>query len=461
MIGGRAASGTRTGHGRRVVVAGATVGLLASAVLPGAKPAAVAAARTPIAWIAAQRNPFDVGLDPVASQISRDGSIAGFVTTWDTIDPGDVHLDPDVFEYRVASGATQRINVTPGVITYGNGWLDSFSVDGSVLSFTTGGALLPDDTNDVGDVYVLDRSGNQLQRVSVDAAGQQSTAASGSSAVSADGRVVAFAGELSTTANPTDREIWLRDLATGQLEEISVATDGTAANDRSELGSMSDDGRYVSFWSRATSLGGGPSHPGLDYYIRDRVSRTTTHGIPYTGVPDAAVMSGDGNVVAYVLDAASDPSRPRLVHVWDRHTGIDRVLHIPSPFSPSYRDWGVPIALSSDGRFLVMEVPATPSDHLAIAVAVYDTVADSVAFPAVDGTGAYVTSDARAGSISADGTKVLFTSWADGLAAGDGNHDVDLFLRVLDAADFQPAPTGTGLLSGPIEAADRAVRSHR
>jgi hypothetical protein len=238
-----------------------------------------------------------------------------------------------------------------------------------------------------------------------------------------------------------------------------VATGGTAADDRSELGSMSDDGRYVSFWSRATNLrGGGPRPPGLDYYIRDRLGLTTAHGIPDAGVPDAAVMSGDGNVVAYVLDAASDSSRLRLVHVWDRRTNIDRVLHVGSPFDATYRDWAVPVALSGDGRYVVLEVPATPSAHLAITVAVYDTTADSVAFPATDSTGAVVTSDARAGSISADGTQVLFTSWANGLAAGDSNQDEDLFLRVLDASDYQPAPPGTGLLAGPIEAANRAVR---
>jgi hypothetical protein len=190
------------------VVEVAAAGLLASITPAGAKPAAVAASGTPIVWIAAQVNPLDVGLDPVASQISRDGSVVGFVTAWSAIDPGDILLDADVFEYRVASGLTQRINVTPGSTTYGNGWLDSFSADGSVLSFTTGAALVPDDTNGAGDVYVVDRNANRSQRVSVDGAGQQSIDASGSSAVSADGALVAFAGDLSA-ASPTDRQIWL------------------------------------------------------------------------------------------------------------------------------------------------------------------------------------------------------------------------------------------------------------
>ena len=169
-------------------------------------------------------------------------------------------------------------------------------------------------------------------------------------------------------------------------------------------------------------------------------------------------MSGDGNVVAYVPDVASDSSFPRLAHVWDRTTGIDRVVRIANPFGPVYNGWAVPIALSASGRFVLMEVPATPSARLAVTVAVYDTATDSVAFPAVDGSGAVVTSDAGVGSISSDGTTVLFTSSADGIAPGDGNHDEDLFLRILDPSDFAPAPPPPGLLGGPVQAGVRATR---
>jgi hypothetical protein len=133
-------------------------------------------------------------------------------------------------------------------------------------------------------------------------------------------------------------------------------------------------------------------------------------------------------------------------------------LHITNPFNRVYDDWGVPIALSADGRYVLMEVPATPSDRLAVAVAVYDTAADAIAFPAVDGTGAVVTSDTRIGGLSADGTKVLFTSWADGIVPGDANHDADLFLAWLDPSDFRPAPLGRGPFAGPVTASERAAR---
>jgi hypothetical protein len=443
-----------------LVVAAVAAGLIVSVAPRGPDQAAATTPVPPTIWIAAQINPLDVGLDPVASQISRDGSTVGFVTTWGGIDPGDVLLDPDLFEYSATDGHTRRVNVTPGLVTFGNGWLDSLSADGSILSLTTGAALVADDTNGQGDVYVLDQSTGQLQRVSVDEAGRESSGNSGPSVISSGGRIVAFAGSLSTEVNRTEREVWLRDLRTGQLEEVSVAGDGTQADARSDLGTMSDDGRYVSFWSPATNLpgGGGREPTGRDFYIRDRFAATTTHGIPSAGVPESAVMSGDGDVVAYVLDSVSEPSQPRLVHVWDRRTGIDRVLRLASPFNPTYRDWGVPIALNTDGRYVLMEVPATPSDHLAITTVVYDTATDTMAFPAVGVAGDIVTSDARNGGITADGTKVLFSSWADGVAAGDTNGDDDLFLRTLAPGDFRPAPLPPGLLGGPVGASARAVR---
>src|SRR4051812_27629093 len=327
MNGCRAASAHHR-HRRRAVAAGAAAAVLVALGpgRPGIPPAVTVVEASPTRWIAPQPNPGAVGLGPAASQLSRDGSVVDFVTTWAGIDPEDVHLDADVFEHVVATGQPHRINLTPGTVTYGNGWLDSLSADGSVVSLTTAAALLPDDTNDRSDVYVLDRRADRLQRASVDSQGGQSSDVSGPSAVSADGRFVAFSGSLSTEPGRAGPQVWLRDLQTGQIEQVGVTSAGDQADARADLGSMSDDGRYVSFWSPAGNLpgGGGRDPRGRDFYIRDRATGTTTHGIPGAGVPETAVMSGDGNVVAY----ASDSSFPRLAHVWDRATGIDRVVRI-------------------------------------------------------------------------------------------------------------------------------------
>src|SRR3954471_4819253 len=256
MNAGRAASAGRARRVRRAI-AGASVAALAlvgaaAAMAAGPSPAGVRPAAGAVVWIAAQPNAAAVGLDPVASQLSRDGRTVGFVTAWSGIDPGDVHGDPDVFSYAVATGRTQRINVTPGAVTYGNGWLDSLSADGSIMSLTTGSPLAAADTNGQADVYVLDRAGNGLQRVSVGPAGDDPIGSAGPSRLSADGRVVAFTAVFAGAV--PGRTVWVRDLAAGTLQAASVAHDGQPTDGGAELGTISDNGRYVSFWSTATNL---------------------------------------------------------------------------------------------------------------------------------------------------------------------------------------------------------------
>src|SRR5262249_45819935 len=75
-------------------------------------------------------------------------------------------------------------------------------------------------------------------------------------AVSVDGRYVA-----SSAAEKDHWQVFLRDTCTGvasdcqaRTQAVSVASDGSAANDDSRSPSMSADGRYVAFSSAATNL---------------------------------------------------------------------------------------------------------------------------------------------------------------------------------------------------------------
>src|SRR4051795_5942277 len=98
MNGGRAASVGGAGRRRGLIAAAAAILLVP--VAPGdAGRAAPPLGDSGIVWIAAQPDPFSVGLDPAANQLSRDGSVVGFVTAASAIDPGDIRIDPDAFTY--------------------------------------------------------------------------------------------------------------------------------------------------------------------------------------------------------------------------------------------------------------------------------------------------------------------------------------------------------------------------
>jgi hypothetical protein len=110
--------------------------------------------------------------------------------------------------------------------------------------------------------------------------------------ISRTGRYVLFtAKESGVTTNPCasagcEDQVYLRDLQEGATELISVASDGTQGNGKSGSGTVTDDGRFVTFISCATNLidtsGEPPPQPqctnsAFSWYVRDRLEDTTSH----------------------------------------------------------------------------------------------------------------------------------------------------------------------------------------
>ena len=115
--------------------------------------------------------------------------------------------------------------------------------------------------------------------VSVDSSGVLGDAGSTFSSVSADGRYVAFVSRAQNLVpgdtNGTD-DIFVRDRQTGVTERVSVASDGTEGNGASVAPALSGDGNVVAFVSSATNLVPGDTNGRLDVYVHDRTSGMTT-----------------------------------------------------------------------------------------------------------------------------------------------------------------------------------------
>src|SRR5262249_59054162 len=71
---------------------------------------------------------------------------------------------------------------------------------------------------------------------------------------------------------PGSGGIFVRDLVAGTTERVSVASDGTPANDtlKSVMPAMSADGRFVAFESYATNLVATPLLGQPNVYLHDR-----------------------------------------------------------------------------------------------------------------------------------------------------------------------------------------------
>jgi Tol biopolymer transport system component len=151
-------------------------------------------------------------------------------------------------------------------------------------------------------------SGGATERVSVASDGSEADDRSFDSAVSADGGYMAFESDATNlVADDTNpyRDIFVHDRQTGTNERVSVATDGTQANGDSIDPAISADGRFVAFESSASNLVPGDTNLWPDVFVHDRQTNTTTRvsvtssGSQGSRWSDSPAISGDGRFVAF------------------------------------------------------------------------------------------------------------------------------------------------------------------
>ncbi|MCC6972967.1 MAG: hypothetical protein IT322_03045, partial [Anaerolineae bacterium] len=320
-----------------------------------------------------------------------------------------------------------------GINNAGEGALDSRSV----LAFTV---IDPTDT---------------FTRVSVASDGTQGNAASGFAkhAISADGRYVVFSSEANNLVpNDTNgvQDVFLRDRQTGITSRVSVASDGTQANGRSDIWrvSISADGRYIVFQSEATNLVPNDTNNRLDVFVRDQVNGTTSRvslasdGTQGNGESRYGVISADGRYVVFASQATNlvlgDTNNFLDSFIHDRVTGITERISIASDGSQAMPTGGTlettPHAeISDDGRYVVFSSPGSglvPGDtNSKYDVFVRDRLNNTTVCVSLTPVGQFGvgSSEVMYPSISSDGGYITFFSAANDLVAGDTNGVSDVF----------------------------------
>ncbi len=259
-------------------------------------------------------------------QISGDGRYIAFHTYSDLAGSGALTGMPNAYRVDRTTGRVEDLCVRWDGVFLRLCLSPAISDDGRYVAFEAQGKLAVEDANNTTDIYVRDMVAGTTTRVSVSSAGAEANNQSVAPSISSDGRFVAFrshASNLVTGDTNGFADVFIRDIASATTERVSVATDGSEANDQSftrdvPVGSrlVSADGRYVAFESNATNLVTGDSNGAIrDVFIRDRTASTTAvvsiASSDQQGNSTSAriSISDDGSIVAFHSQAVEPRQR--------------------------------------------------------------------------------------------------------------------------------------------------------
>jgi cold shock CspA family protein len=262
--------------------------------------------------------------------------------------------------------------------------------------------------------------------------GLSSLSGFGQSPLSPDGRFVAFeswADNLVSGDTNEKFDVFVHDMQTQQTTRVSLASDGTQANYSAHGPSISADGRYVAFWSRANNIVPDDTNMEQDVFVHDRESGQTTRvsvasdGTQANSGSGSPTISGNGRYVVFGSSATNLVAGGYGgIFVHDRQTGETSVAALTSDGRPSGGDSPT---ISHDGRFVAFSSSASnvvPDDTNGFAdIFVHDRQIGQTERVSVASDGAQGNDMSQEPIISADGRYVAFSSWARNLVANDTN----------------------------------------
>jgi Tol biopolymer transport system component len=244
-----------------------------------------------------------------------------FTSFADNLVTGDTNFANDVFvrDRQTATNERVSVNSSEEQANTGSGGA-ALSPDGRLVAFGSGATnLIPGDVEDSAfDVFLRDRLAGTTEGISTTQPSSGQVLHSGSPAISADGRLVAFDSRESNLVpgDTNDRfDIFVFDRQTQTTERVSLSSAGAEGNNDSTGPSISADGRFVAFTSDADNLVDGDGNFDTDIFVHDRQTQTTVRASVRTDETETgfelgsgnAALSADGQVVAFESEGALVP----------------------------------------------------------------------------------------------------------------------------------------------------------
>lgn len=312
------------------------------------------------------------GGDSSARAMTADGRFIAFDSLATNLATGDLNGVRDAFIKDRMLGTTTRVSTSSsGIEGNGDSIVKAVAENGSLVFFQSVATnLVSSDTNLAEDIFVKNTSTGITTRVSTNTSGVEANGASSLSAVSADGRYVAFASlaqNLVTSDTNSLQDVFLKDLQTGGVTRVSTDSAGNQALGGSSfmpaLSGMSADGRFIAFTSGATNLVQNDGNSFNDAFVKDMVTgitrlvSTDSFGNQGNGNSTVQAISADGRFVAFESTATNlvsgDLNNAQDVFVKDLLTGTTTRASTSSTGIEGNSTSFVR-ALSADGRYVTM-----------------------------------------------------------------------------------------------------------
>ena len=371
-----------------------------------------------------------------SNSISYDGRYIPFESNATNLVPNDLNGHTDTFIYDTLNETVELISLAPdGTQANGSSSSGDINRSGDYVTFASfADNLVANDTNGQRDIFVYDRLNQTTELISIATDDTQANGLSLFSAINANGNIVAFESIADNlVANDTNgqQDIFVRDRANQITRRIRIGLNGAQANGASSLGSVSNDGRYISFSSTADNLVAGDTNGNSDVFVYDRVNQTTelvSMGLNNAVANDdstSGFISGDGLYVVYESTAnnlvAGDTNGNSNIFVYDRVNQTTELIDLAADGTLS-NDNSHDASISDDGRYVAF---LSQGSNLVAG----DTNGESNVFirDRTEQTTELFDADSFP-ILSGDGQSLVFNSSLNTLVPNDTNDTGDVFL---------------------------------
>ena len=286
---------------------------------------------------------------PTRVTISGDGRLVAF-DTYARLVGGDLNKQRDVYVYDRQTGVFDRASVST-LGAEGNGYSawPTLSRDGRFVAYASEASNLDQGDPFFRGVFLRDRQAETTTRIDASAAAPS---------ISGDGRWIAYAHLLCGSEEPgcygpgvREVQIYLFDRLKGTKQLISRIDDQTAGNGAAFGAAVSADGKIVAFASQATDLASADTNGNDDVFVAANGAAAGFTDDSLIGVPVKAVhitelrLRIDGLRTQYGLAqfGSTDPAlipgyTVRAVHVQELRAALNEVYTAANKSSPTYTD---------------------------------------------------------------------------------------------------------------------------